>query len=101
MDARTSETRFMGPKLADAKPADAKPADARPATGRGSATVAPPSISLPKGGGAICGIGEKFSVNPATGTGSLTVPIFASPGRLGFSPSLALTYDLGAGNGPF
>lgn len=30
-----------------------------------------PSISLPKGGGAIRGIGEKFSANPVTGTGSL------------------------------
>lgn len=31
-----------------------------------------PSISLPKGGGAIRGIGEKFAANPVTGTGSLT-----------------------------
>ena len=40
-----------------------------------------PSISLPKGGGAIRGIGEKFSANPVTGHGSLTVPIQTSPGR--------------------
>ncbi len=33
----------------------------------------PPSLSLPKGGGAIRGIGEKFTTNPATGTGTLTV----------------------------
>ncbi len=26
-----------------------------------------PSISLPKGGGAIRGIGEKFAANPVTG----------------------------------
>ena len=32
--------------------------------------LAPPSISLPKGGGAIRGMGEKFAANPATGTGS-------------------------------
>ncbi len=32
-----------------------------------------PAISLPKGGGAIRGIGEKFSTNPVTGTGSMTV----------------------------
>lgn len=38
----------------------------------------PPSISLPKRGGAIRGIGEKFAANPVTGTGSLSVPIFAS-----------------------
>ncbi len=60
-----------------------------------------PSLSLPKGGGAIRGIGEKFSVNAATGTGSLTVPIYTSPGRSGFGPQLSLSYDSGAGNGPF
>ena len=60
-----------------------------------------PSITLPKGGGAISGIGEKFSANPVTGTGSMSVPIFASPGRSGFGPQLSLSYDSGAGNGPF
>src|SRR6266700_603319 len=60
-----------------------------------------PSISLPKGGGAIRGIGEKFVANPVTGTGSLSVPITTSPGRSGFGPQLSLTYDSGAGNGPF
>jgi len=33
-----------------------------------------PFISLPKGGGSIRSIGEKFGVNPATGTGSISVP---------------------------
>ena len=61
----------------------------------------PPSISLPKGGGAIRGIGEKFAANPVTGTGSMTVPIATSPGRSGFGPQLSLSYDSGAGNGPF
>jgi RHS repeat-associated protein len=60
-----------------------------------------PNINLPKGGGAIRGIGEKFSVNPVTGTGSLSVPIFTSPGRSDFFPKLSLSYDSGAGNGPF
>lgn len=63
--------------------------------------LTPPAISTPKGGGAIRGIDEKFQVNPATGTGSLTIPIFTSPGRQGFGPQLALGYDSGAGNGPF
>src|SRR5215475_1502155 len=62
---------------------------------------APPSISLPKGGGAIRGIGEKFGANPVTGTGNLSVPIATSPGRSGFGPQLTLSYDSGAGNGPF
>ncbi len=60
-----------------------------------------PSISLPKGGGAIKGIGEKFAANPVTGTGSMTVPIATSPGRSGFGPQLSFSYDSGAGNGPF
>jgi Salmonella virulence plasmid 65kDa B protein len=34
-------------------------------------------------------------------TGSLTVPIAVSPGRSGFGPQLSLSYDPGAGNGPF
>ena len=63
--------------------------------------VRPPAITLPKGGGAIRGIGEKFAANPVTGTGSMTVPIATSPGRSGFGPQLSLSYDSGAGNGPF
>src|SRR5499426_366044 len=60
-----------------------------------------PTISLPKGGGAIRGIGEKFAANPVTGTGSMTVPIAVTPGRSGFGPQLALSYDSGSGNGAF
>ncbi len=60
-----------------------------------------PSISLPKGGGAIRGIGEKFANNPVTGTGTMTVPLAVSPGRSGFGPQIALSYDSGSGNGPF
>ena len=60
-----------------------------------------PSIFLPKGGGAIRGIGEKFAANPVTGTGSMAVPLAMSPGRAGFGPQLSLSYDSGAGNGPF
>jgi RHS repeat-associated protein len=63
--------------------------------------LAAPSVTLPKGGGAIRGIGEKFAANPVTGTGSMSVPIATSPGRSGFGPQLSLSYDSGAGNGPF
>ncbi len=59
------------------------------------------SISLPKGGGAIRGIGEKFAANQVTGTGSMSVPIATSPGRSGFGPQLNLTYNSGTGNSPF
>src|SRR5262249_45185172 len=34
-------------------------------------------------------------------TGSMSLPIFTSPGRSGFQPQLTLSYDSGAGNGPF
>ena len=63
--------------------------------------VAAPAVSLPKGGGAVRGLGEKFGANPVNGTGSLTIPIATSPGRSGFGPQLALSYDSGSGNGPF
>jgi RHS repeat-associated protein len=78
----------------------AQPSDADQ-TRKPESTTAAPQISLPKGGGALRGIGEKFSANPVTGTGSLAVPIAASSGREGFGPKLALNYDSGAGNGPF
>lgn len=79
------------------------------ASGQGSAsagtgaatTFSPPAITLPKGGGVIRGLGEKFAANPVTDTGSMTVPILTSPGRSGFGPQLSLSYDSGAGNGPF
>jgi hypothetical protein len=61
----------------------------------------PPAVSLPKGGGAIKGMGEKFAANPVTGTGSMSVPIATSPGRSGFNPQISLSYDSGAGNGIF
>ena len=70
---------------------------------RGSSAPASPlpSPTLPKGGGAIRDIGEKFSANPATGSGALSVPVFTTTGRGGFRPDLALRYDTGKGNGPY
>lgn len=73
----------------------------QPGAATGQQLMTPPTIALPKGGGAICGIGEKFAANPVTGTGAMTVPIATSPGRAGFGPQLSLAYDSGAGNGPF
>src|SRR5215211_3348162 len=58
-------------------------------------------ISLPKGGGALKGIGEKFSPDLYTGTGNFTVPITLPPGRNGFQPELSLVYSTGNGNGLF
>lgn len=58
-----------------------------------------PSVTLPKGGGAIRAIDEKFAVNSSNGTGRFAIPLPLTPGR--FAPSLTLEYDSGAGNGPF
>src|SRR5713226_4343122 len=58
-------------------------------------------ISLPKGGGALHGIGEKFSSDLHTGTGNFTIPLALPPGRNGFQPQLSLVYSSGNGNGPF
>lgn len=58
-------------------------------------------ISLPKGGGAIQGLGEKFQPDLFTGTGNFTVPIQIPPGRNGFQPQLTLAYSTGNGNSPF
>src|SRR5690242_5082487 len=62
---------------------------------------ATPQISLPKGGGAIRGLGEKFQTNPANGTATLTIPIPLSKSRSEFAPGLALSYSTGSGNGPY
>src|ERR1700680_532783 len=66
-----------------------------------SSPFSAPQIGLPKGGGAIRGIGEKFQANSATGTGKLTIPLALSPGRSGFGPDLSLSYDSGSGNSIF
>jgi RHS repeat-associated protein len=74
------------------------PQDSSAAKPESSPFVAP-EISLPKGGGAVRGIGEKFQANAATGTGKLTVPLAVSKGRSGFGPELSLSYDSGSPNG--
>src|SRR5215510_11427540 len=58
-------------------------------------------ISLPKGGGAVQGLGETFSPDPHTGTGNFTIPMALPPGRNGFQTQLSLVYSTGNGNGPF
>lgn len=57
-------------------------------------------VSLPKGGGAIKGIGENFQANIFSGTGSFSIPIYTSPCR-GFEPQISLDYNSGTGSGAF
>ena len=58
-------------------------------------------ISLPKGGGALKGLGETFAPDLHTGTGNFTIPIALPPGRNGFQPEVNLVYSTGNSNGPF
>lgn len=48
-----------------------------------------PPICLPKGGGVLGRIHEKFEMDVANGTANLNVPIPVTPGRPVFSPLLA------------
>lgn len=57
-------------------------------------------ISLPKGGGAIRGIGETFQPDEFTGTAGLSIPIPATPSR-GLEPKLTIDYSSGNGAGIF
>jgi hypothetical protein len=82
-------------------PDDQRAATANEPSGSEQFRLARLSISPPKGGGAIRGLGEKFSANPVAGTGSMTVPIATTPGRGGFGPQLELFYYSASGNGPF
>jgi len=92
---------FLGPGAWSAGPAQAGDTAGAAAPPPEGVPLTAPSVSLPKGGGAIRGIGEKFAVNPVTGTSSMTVPLGVSRGRSGFGPQLDLAYDSGSGNGPF
>lgn len=58
-----------------------------------------PELGLPKTSGTIKGIGEKFSLSPATGSGSASIPIALNAVR--GAPELAISYDSGNGNGIF
>ncbi|KAL4767105.1 hypothetical protein BDW60DRAFT_200755 [Aspergillus nidulans var. acristatus] len=66
-------------------------------------TLSVASVTVPKSGGAVASIGEKFVSETATGTATLSVPIVTSAGdaRGSFYPPLALTYSSGTGNGAF
>ena len=60
-----------------------------------------PYISLPKGGGALKGIDEKFQVNASNGTASFSILLPITPSRGNFQPALTLGYNSGVGNSIF
>jgi len=65
-----------------------------------SSKIETTKLSLPKGGGAIQGIGETFQPSEFTGTSGMSIPVMTSPCR-GFEPQLSVDYSSGAGNGIF
>lgn len=62
--------------------------------------VSPNTISLPSGPGSVEGLGESFQPMLNTGTAKYSVGLRVPPGTAGHSPSVALVYDGGDGNGP-
>jgi RHS repeat-associated protein len=67
----------------------------------GSAAKPDATLSLPKGGGSIRSIDQKFTVNAANGTSGNALALPFSPSRNDFVPALSLGYNSGGGNGPF
>lgn len=59
-----------------------------------------PSVAIPKGGGAIRGIDEKFEVNPVNGSASASIPVPVAGGR-SLAPQMSVVYSSGSGNGIF
>lgn len=95
-----SNDPVSGPPLPAAEPSHAPSVFA---TGKGAAFASSlPSVTLPKAGGAIRNIDEKFQVNRNSGTCALTIPISVSKARTeAATPSLSLSYNSGSGNGAF
>ncbi|KAH7109097.1 insecticidal toxin complex protein [Dendryphion nanum] len=65
-------------------------------------SLEPPQLSVPKAGGALSSLGEKYDVNPSLGTGSFAVPIPTTQTLRGNTvPNLSLSYNSGSGNSIF
>lgn len=62
--------------------------------------ISPNAVSLPKGPGSVEGLGDSFQPTLNTGTAKYGVDIQLPPGTAGHQPSLSLSYDGGAANGP-
>src|SRR4051794_35290870 len=70
-----------------------------PLAHRAAPTVAQNSLALPRGGGALKGLGQALASGSFAGGASFTVPVPVTAARE-LTPELALTYASGAGNGP-
>ncbi|MFO8080189.1 MAG: toxin TcdB middle/N-terminal domain-containing protein, partial [Armatimonadota bacterium] len=89
---------FAGQEKGEA-PQDAE-AQSLPSGFSGKSGVTPQSLALPDGSGSIGGMGESFTPNMNTGSGSMSIPITLPPGRRGLQPSVGLGYSTGGGDGP-
>lgn len=63
-------------------------------------SIESPTISLPKGGGALAGLGETFQPNLFSGTSSYSIRFPLTKSR-GLEPDIQLNYHSGTGNGIF
>lgn len=66
----------------------------------GFSKISVTELKLPKGGGAIKGLGNSFQASLFSGAGSYSIPVPVAAAR-GFEPQLSLDYSSGAGNGIF
>lgn len=57
--------------------------------------------SLPEGGGAVSSLGETFTPDLSSGSGSYSIPLDCPNGPNDIGPRLALRYSSSSGNGPF
>jgi len=69
-------------------------------SGSSKTAVTAQQIALPKGEGSIEGMGESFTPNLSSGTGTFSVPIALPKGRAGVQPSFALSYATSGGSSP-
>ncbi|MEP6862942.1 MAG: SpvB/TcaC N-terminal domain-containing protein [Deltaproteobacteria bacterium] len=82
------------------EPNDRARPDKRDARSSPIAPVAPPTLGLPKAGGALHALGEKFQAGGPTGAGAFEIPLGISSCR-GVEPTLVLAYASSNGNGAF
>ena len=86
------------PQPSNSSTVSSKPASKESGRSDGGGSAAP--LSLPKGGGALKGLNEKFSVDAFTGTASSSISIFEPVGRLQKLGGVSAAYNSGGGNGP-
>jgi hypothetical protein len=75
--------------------------DEVPMNGSTDVTTGGSVVSPPSGGGAIGGLGERFSADLFTGMGNFSVPIAVPADRAGVQPLLSPSFSTGNVKGPF